>query len=83
MILRYTPIMKFGSQTIKMPPKAVPLSAQNRNEVVEIWVDGDINKPLVDRVVHIVPTGGDAPHDLKHVGTVLIDGGIIVLHVFM
>ena len=70
-------------QTVEMPAKAEILSVQTQSEIPCIWAMVNPENKKVKRVFHIFGTGHCVPNaDRKFVGTYLLQGGVLVFHVF-
>lgn len=78
-----TPLTK---TTITVPIGSTVLSAANQGELIQVWVEvTDDAKGVMGINFHAFPTGtslqeGDEP--LVFLGTVLMDGGNFVQHIF-
>jgi len=71
-------------QHVLMPAGAEILSAHAQFEDVVIWARVNVDEPVVvKREIQVLATGEetDWPH-LRFIGTVLLEGGNLVLHVF-
>jgi hypothetical protein len=82
-------IHKYGlngnpDQQIEMPHGARILSADEQSNFICIWVLVDTNNKMAKRNIHICLTGGDETDRIVciHVGTVLLNNGTFVVHVF-
>lgn len=72
---------------ISMPVGATILVAQNQAETVTLWaeVDDDPNSLMEDREFLVCMTGQPCPtlrRKKQFLGTVQLDGGALVLHVY-
>jgi len=69
--------------TVQMPEEAVIVHVGEQRGTLMAWAVVDPDVPLVDRVFHIVMTGGVVKHepDESFAQTVLMSTGIVV-HVF-
>ncbi len=68
-------------QAFEMPRGAEVLTAQVQHGVVCLWARVDTRMPMELRRFVIIGTGHDGA-DGKYVGTVQMDGGDFVFHVF-
>lgn len=68
--------------TVMMPEGAEVLSAQVQHDEPTLWYACDPGRPLTPRRFAMIGTGFPIPDDGCYVGTVLLDGGTLVLHVF-
>lgn len=69
--------------SVMMPVGAKVLSAQVQNGVLNLWARVTVDRPPITHRFRIAGTG----HDLgdfvgRHIGTVQLGGGSLVLHVF-
>lgn len=78
-ILRLTPFQK-----IEMPEGTEILSFQAQNEQLCLWARLDPEAEKVERAFQIVGTGHEAlrASNLKFIGSVQVDGGLFVFHLF-
>jgi hypothetical protein len=68
---------------IEMPAGAEILSVHNQHEHVEIWAIVDPERPTVLRQFRALLTGqGVGIEPKKFLGTVLLEGGKLVAHIF-
>lgn len=68
-----------------MPVGATILVAQNQRECVTIWAEVEDTNPMEDREFLVCMTGQPCPtlrRKKQFLGTVQLDGGTIVLHVY-
>lgn len=87
-------IYKYGLEdevcTVQMPEGAKVLSAHAQNGSVCIWALVDPSKPIVLRTFKVIGTGwkieepefGSPMTQLEFIGTVLLESGRLVFHVF-
>lgn len=70
-------------QTLKLPRWSTVLSVaeQNNNPVLYALVERD-ETDTEDHRFHVAVTGSTVPENLKFIGTVMLDNGGFVLHVF-
>lgn len=64
-----------------------PLCVQMQHGKPQLWAEVDLDglrdpQPNVMREVHTAGTGDFVPHHLTYAGTVQLDGGNLVLHVY-
>lgn len=70
-------------QIIELPERAKALSVAEQNGVLVIYFNVDNTRVRVNRAILVITTGDDAPTQLfKFVGTVPMDQGRYVVHVF-
>ncbi len=71
-------------QRISMPVGAVILSCGVQREQICLWARVDTGAPSEERVFHIYGTGNmaDASVECAFIGTVSLQTGTLVLHVF-
>lgn len=70
-------------QTIIMPEGATILSAQVQNGRLCLWASVDPDGGPDHREFVLVGTGDDAPPEpSKHLATIQVSGGSVVLHLF-
>lgn len=82
-IYKYPLSSEIYKQIIELPEGAKALSVAEQNGVLCIWFNIDKTHVVVDRAVIVANTGEMAPAVLfKFVGTVLMDQGRHVVHVF-
>lgn len=72
-------------QTIRMPQGAEILHVEVQMRCPCIWVLVDPTAPYEDREFQLAGTGHSINHSdkqLKHIGTCVLNGGMLVIHVF-
>ncbi len=70
---------------LSMPVGATILVAQNQAETVTLWAEVDDTYPVEDREFLVAQTGQPCPilrRKKQFLGTVQLDGGALVLHVY-
>jgi hypothetical protein len=67
--------------SINMPDDPEPLCVAVQHDIVVMWVRVDTDRFVKPRRFRVAGTG-HADADGKYVGTVLLDGGALVFHVF-
>lgn len=76
-----------GEQKVSMPSGARVLSVQNQAESIQVWALVNTDRAEEQRKFFLYMTGDDATQALGQskafVGTVQLDGGGFVLHVFV
>lgn len=79
-----TALKPMNVQQVAIPRGAQILSAHMQDNMPTIWYLCDTDAPLEDREIAIVATGSAAPYpaEAHFIGTVLINGGSIVAHIF-
>jgi hypothetical protein len=82
-----TKIYKYELQPeieIDLPTNSEVLSVANQNEDIFMWVAVTENKAIKKRKFVVFPTGKifDSERKLKFIGTVLLNNGNFVFHVF-
>jgi hypothetical protein len=72
------------NNTLELPASAEVLSVQNQNEKICMWVKLETDYPKVQRMFAVLGTGWEVEsnHDLLFIGTVQLNHGIYVFHVF-
>lgn len=80
-------IYKYGLEdevcTVQMPEGAKVLSAHVQNGSICIWALVDPSKPMVLRTFKVIGTGWKIEDtQLEFIGTVLLESGRLVFHVF-
>ena len=74
------------AQRVQLPRGSKILSVQAQNNRPTIWFQCDPAAPSEDREIFIVPTGETAPYPAdfhyKFLGTVQLDDGSKVIHIF-
>jgi hypothetical protein len=83
-VLKYTIPRDKWVFSVDMPVTAKVLCVQVQKEVPCIWALVNINMPPAPRTFRLITTGeqlGDE-FSLRYVGTVQLNGGILVLHLF-
>jgi hypothetical protein len=74
--------------TLKMPRFAEPLHVAVQGRALCLWALVDTEQPLQNHELEVYGTGHDMAHQHdsvtkpKHLSTVLLDGGSLVLHFF-
>ncbi len=80
------PLESFGPfawMSLEMPQGAVPLCVQVQRGVPCLWARVNPSAPVTVHNLRIAGTGEDLESDVgRHLGTVQLDGGSLVLHVF-
>lgn len=71
-----------NTHVLRMPKGSTILSVQEQYEKPTLWVSCPSGKEDEDRRFRLVLTGDTHPTDWKHVGTVLLNRGAFVLHIF-
>ncbi len=69
-------------QDIDVPEGAEMLTAREQHEHICVWFKCEPSNPITNRRIAIVGTGHPAPDDGRYIGTGLLHGGQLVLHVF-
>jgi hypothetical protein len=77
-------VLATGWQVIEMPAGAKLLSVQAQNNQTCLWAEVDTTMPMRSRSFIQVGTGRPLPGQLTldYIGTVQLDGGELVLHVY-
>lgn len=78
------PLKSTGHINVSMPVGADIISVQALRGLVTLWATCDQEKDVELRNFFVAMTGAPLPelHPLKSVGTVQLDGGDFVFHVF-
>lgn len=81
------PLEAKKSQTVEMPAGATILSVHEQNSQPTLWALVNTENEPAKRAIYIVTTDEDASplfdqRFCRFVGTVLLHGGILVVHVF-
>lgn len=75
--------LKPGAHDYEMSDGAELLHVANQHENVCLWAMVDNTKPISKRRIGVVPTGIDFDaENSKYVGTVSLQGGNLIFHVF-
>jgi hypothetical protein len=69
-------------QQVAMPSGAEIIHVAAQHNEPTIWFTCVVTNPTVMRKFVLVPTGGSMPRDFQYVGTVLMDLGMLVLHLY-
>lgn len=72
-----------GVSAVRMPAGSMVLSVGNQGGTIQVWALVDPKAPEITRVFRVIGTGheyADVPGEF--VGTVLLAGGGLVLHIF-
>lgn len=81
-IYKYTLQPETG-QYLTLPKGSQILSAKVQHERICLWCNVDVQTTLEEvHFVYSVPTGEEVPVDAVFIGTVLLDEGSFVLHIF-
>ena len=72
----------FRETVIEIPKDAEILSIQNQSGVVTMWVLVDIDAVKIERKFDLFTTGSDVPSSSIFRGTVQLNQGSFVVHVF-
>jgi hypothetical protein len=73
---------------VRMPMEAEPLHVDVQNSSLFLWALVETERPLQNHEIEVYGTGHDTARDidtvtrLKHLGTVLMHHGALVLHFF-
>jgi hypothetical protein len=72
------------TNNIQLPISAEILSVQNQNEKICIWVKLETDALKINRMFAVLGTGWEveSDYDLWFIGTVQLNHGILVFHVF-
>jgi hypothetical protein len=78
------PLTTTDEQVVQMPRNAVILSAQVQGQDICLWAMVNPESPKEGRHIRIVGTGHPFPEGryCKFIGTVQLEGGSLVFHVF-
>jgi hypothetical protein len=77
------PLAQTDEQVVSMPEGAIILHVGEQQGQLCLWALIVPDAPKVDRHIIIRGTGRDLPHDVgPYIGSVLMHGGSLVLHVF-
>jgi len=68
---------------VSMPRDARFLHAAEQNGMIMVWAEVDTRQPPVRRRLHVVGTGGSVPDFAEHIGSLLLDGGMLVFHIYV
>ncbi len=71
-----------GDAQIEMPYKHRILTAREQGDDICVWAEVDTTSPMIARRFRVVGTGHDAPGDATYIGTAMLLGGRLVLHVY-
>jgi hypothetical protein len=75
-----------GIQEINMPKEAEILSVGNQKDNVELWAMVNPDSEMEARFIEAFNTGEPIPCDMgverKFIGTVILDNGTTVVHIF-
>jgi hypothetical protein len=84
LVIRKEVLKETASQVVNLPANAEILCAQEQRGKVCIWFRCDPNAESVYRQIQMVDTGEKAPADSesRYLGTVMLDDGRTVVHVF-
>lgn len=73
-------------QELRLPEKAEILYVREQNEFVCLWAVVETHRELEARVIEVVPTGVEMETDMgvdrKYLGSVHLQNGALVFHVF-
>lgn len=69
-------------QAVQMPRGAKILSVQAQSNRAILWYLCDSEAPMEDRTIVRVVTGDAPPEGVLFIGTVQLDGGNFVVHIF-
>lgn len=80
------PLRDIHHQSLQIPAGAKILTVQAQRNEIQLWAEVDPDAPVVTRHIDILTTGEGIDDELQakrtHLGTVQLDGGDMVLHVF-
>jgi hypothetical protein len=76
------PLTMIDDTVLDLPQDAEVLTVQWQHEHPCLWVLVDPTAPTERRVFRIVGTGHPISGDVRYVGTVQLDGGALIFHVF-
>ena len=78
------PLELFDRQSLSMPAGAQPLSVQVQDGALFLWAYVDPSRAADPRQVRIIGTGRPIEYNPgRYVGTVQMEGGALVWHVFV
>ncbi len=76
-------ILRDGDSKISVPINHKVLSVGNQDDKVCVWIEVNTRHKLSDKVFEVYCTGQQIPDgNRKFIGTVLLDSGCFVLHVY-
>ena len=74
--------LRVGRNEVELPWGAKILSVANQRENIAMWAEVNDTHEKVSRLFHVVLTGASAPAPARYIGTVMLDGGNFVVHVY-
>ena len=74
--------LEHAHQSIDMPAGSELLRVGSQSNQICVWAKVDPNRPLEKREFWVVGTGHDVPDHVVYIGTALIFGERLVMHVF-
>jgi hypothetical protein len=86
-VLRYTVRVDDGRQVLELPRSPILHVACRQSESVDFWMEADVDSDLTllggqFRTLLVVPTGGEVPADMAHVGSCVSPAGTYVWHLY-
>lgn len=79
-VYKYT--LAAGVQIVKMPEGAQILTTQIQHGRIRVWALADYSKRPEPRLIAVMPTGVPVPENIEYIGTIQLDGGALVYHIF-
>ena len=68
---------------LSLPKGAKSLSVHSQGDnKMYLWAMADPEHPTEPRKFMVIPTGGEVPPDGQYIGTIYLDSGRFVFHVF-
>ena len=81
-IFKYT-LERFGAHSLPVPLDATFLSVQFQGTAIVLWFSvNDEGMAATGRTFLGVVTGGEVPDGCEYLGTVQLQGGAFVVHIF-
>lgn len=67
---------------VNLPMDSVILSTNTQGNGIFIWAEVESTNLHIDRYFTVIPTGGNIPMWSEFIGTVMLNGGSLVFHVY-
>jgi hypothetical protein len=83
-IFKYAINLNMRTQPVMMPKGARVLSVQMQHDECQAWALVDTDAPRAAKRIEVLPTGAivHEADKLSFLGTVQVDGGSLIFHVF-
>lgn len=71
-----------GKTRLQLPKDAVIRHVDYQHGDFQVWVEVPLGATTAERVIRMIPTGGDVDENWTYINTVLIQNGSLVFHFY-